>query len=430
MARVLGWLAVAAGSVACYTPPSAAPPTLAEVAIWTERPKLPEAGAAGWQLDVEGAIAYARAHGPVAGERRDAEAIATARIDAAGQLTNPELRLGRTFDGELGAVDRTFVGIRFHPDMPWERSGNVAAARADADSVRARSRVVERELATRIRRLYATLAFGEATREALVREIAKLTERQRLLAGQLARAAATQFDVVIADEDLLDLERARGTLELALVRARNELAERLGIPPGQHWQPVWDLAQLRRVETSFDRDALAARALANHPELAELAHRVRGADARAYRERTKRAPWIEGLQIERSVRRSTEWAAFVQISLPVFSLNGGAIAAADADAHAITAERRRASVRVVEAVDAAIAYARSTGARVKELAERMAVMDKAVGELTAQASASAVDPVKLLLIEERHGRAQRDVLAAALEHRLALIALAAVVGDR
>lgn len=417
------------GLTACYKPPSITPPTLAEVRQWS-RPKLPDPKPpASWQLDVDAAIAYAKTHSPVANERDDVEDVADARIDAAGQLTNPELRIGRTFDAELGAVDRTVVGVRFHPDMPWERSSKIAAARADAKAVHARTTVIEHELVARIRRGYATLAFREAIHDALTQEITHLADRNRLLAGQLARATATQFDVLLADEDLLDLERTSSAVEVELSQTRNELAEQLGIPASQTWQPVWDLAKLQVIESTFDRDALVARALASQSELVELGHRAQGADARAYRERTKRIPWFDGLQIERSVRRTAEWGAFIQITLPVFSQNGGAIEVADAEVRATARARQRIAVRTVQRVDAAIAHARATGLRAKKMAERMALIDKAVTELMTQAATAPIDPMKLLLLDERHGRARRDALTAGLDHRLALIALAAVTGD-
>lgn len=421
---------VAIVAIGCYTPPSAVPLIPSEVIAHNRQPRLAAPEPASWDFDVDTAIAYARTHGGLARQRRDAEAVAAARIDAAGQLTNPELRLGRTFDSELGAVDRVFVALRIHPDMPWQRRSNVAAARADAAAARARSQVLERDAAAEIRRLYATLAFGEATRDVIDRQLSALTERQRLLVAQVTSGTATQLEAVIAGEDLFDLAHTRADLAIELTRARGELAGRIGIPSDQPWRPLWDLAKLRAIETTFDQAALAARALATRSELDELAHRAASADARAYRERTKRIPWIEGVQIERSVRRTAEWGVFVQLSLPLLSWNGGAIAAADAETRAAIGERDVAAANTLRAVAAAIALAQATGARARELAERIPPLDKAVNELTAHANANpaAVDPVKLLLLHDRHGRAERAVLAAALEHRLALIALAALTG--
>ncbi len=411
----------------CYAPPSAAPLTAADLArLAAEHPARP--GTPSWDLDVEAAIAYARSHGASALAHHDLESVAVAQIDAAGQLTNPELRIGRTFDSELGAVDRVFVGLRLHPDAPWARSANVAAARADADAERSRSRSADREVATQIRRLYATLAFGDATRAVITKQLDVLADRQKLLAAQVQRGAATQLDAVLADEDLVDLELQRANLEVALTRAQSELTALLGVPAGQTWKPTWDLAKLGAVETQFDQASLRARALEHRPELVELGHEIQGADARAYRERTRRIPWIDMLQIERSARRTAEWAISVQISLPVLSLNGGAIAAADATIHRARAERERLGAQTLLEVDAAVELARTTGARATALAQRLPPLDKAVTELARSSATSAIDPVKLLLVQERHGRTERAVLAAALDHRLALIALGDLIG--
>ncbi len=419
---------------ACYSPPSAAPLTPGEVTSWSASaaaPRPPARDASGsWELDVDAAIAYALQHGPTATERRDAESIASAEIDAAGQLTNPELRVGRTFEDTLGTTDRVVVALRLHPDMPWARSAKVAAARADLAAERARSTGVQREVAAEVRRRYAALAFGEATREVITKQLAVLSERQRVLAAQVARGTATQLEALLSDEDAIDLEATRSTIEVEIARARASLATILGIPSGQAWKPVWDLAKLRAVEPPFDRSALRARALAARPELAEAVHRVQAADARAYRERARRLPWFENVQVERSVKDAVDWSISAAITVPLFSLNGGEIEVADATLKSATDARRRLAQKTLEEVDAAITVAEATGKRAKELAERAGPLAEAMAALTSQASSANVsDPVKLLLLEERHVRAERKVLEAALDHRLAVIALLALTED-
>lgn len=415
----------------CYTPPSAAPLTAAEVASWSAghvAPRAPGDAPASWDLDVDAGIAYALRNGPIVSERRDLEAVAEAEIGAAGQLTNPELRIGRTsLDSLAGSTDRVSVGLRIRPDMPWARSAKVAAARAELGAERARTGVAQRDSAAQIRRLYASLAFGEATRDVIGKQLVVLAERQRVLAAQVARATATQLEALLADEDLLDLETTQNTLDVELTRTRSELAELIGIPHGQVWKPVWDLAKLRVVETSFDRSALTARALAARPELAEAAHVVQAADALAYRERARRMPWFEYFQVERSVRSTVDWAVSLGISIPILSLNGGEIEAADARSHGAITARRRLATATLQELDAAIALAETTGKRSRELTARVEPLDQAMTQLVAQ-SAGVADPVKLLLLEERHVRAERKVLEAAYEHRLALIALEALTG--
>ena len=425
--------AILVALTACYTPPSAAPFTPAEVASWSAGPTAPRASNAqvSWDLDVEAAVAYAMRNGPTARARRTEEAIAEAEIGAAGQLTNPELRVGRSTESSVvGATDRVVIALRLHPDMPWARDAKVAAARADLAAEHARSGSAQREVAAEIRRLYAALAFGEATRDVITKQLGVLAERQRVLAAQVARGTATQLEAILSDEDALDLEATRGTLEVELARSRSALSTLIGAPHGQTWKPVWDLEALRAVTTTFDRSALRARALAARPELAEAAHRVQAADARAYRERARRVPWFENVQVERSVKDSVDWAISLAITVPLFSLNGGEIDAADARTRSATEARRQLALQTLQDVDTAIAIAETTGKRAKELADRVGPLDQALSAVMTQTSSAGIaDPVKMLLLEERHVRAERKVLEAALDHRLAVIALLSLTED-
>ncbi len=427
-------VALVASIPGCYTP-SAAPlnPSIVpgRSAAMTSDPTA-AADPASWDLevDVDAAIAYALRHGPTTAERADVEAIAEAQIGAARQLTNPELRLGRTFESTIaGRTDEVSLGLRIHPDMPWARSAKIAEAQADHAAEQAHTAVARRDLAVEIRRLYAALAFGEATRDMFVRQLAVITERKRTLTAQLERGTTTKLEAVLADEDLFDLQSARDRIEVELVRTRGELARLLGVPAGQRWHPVWDLARLATITTTFDRRALTASALVARPELAEALHREEAAGARAYRERTSRVPWLDALQVERSVEHEVEWAVSVNITLPLLSQNGGAIAAADARKHGAIAARQRLAAATVQQIEVAIELAASTGQHARALAQRLAPLDQAIAELVAQENTAAVaDPIKLLLLEERHVRVQRAVLDAAYEHRLAMIALDALTG--
>ncbi len=428
--------AILVALTACYSPPSAAPLTPAEVASWSAGTTVPGTGTgaapASWDLDVEAAVAYARRNGPTATARRNDEAIAAAEIGAAGQLTNPEVRVGRsiTDSSVLNASDRVVVGLRLHPDMPWARDAKIAAARADLAAEHARTGSTQRVVAAEIRRLYAALAFGEATREVITKQLAVLVQRQQVLAAQVARGTATQLEAILSEEDSIDLEATRGTLEVELARSRSALSTLIGVPHGQTWKPVWDLAKLRAVETTFDRSALRTRALAARPELAEAAHRVQAADARAYRERARRMPWFSYVQAERSVKDTVEWAISLAVTVPVFSLNGGEIEAADARTKSATDARKQLALQTILDVDAAIALAETTGKRAKDLADRVGPLDLALSTVMTQTSSAGIaDPVKLLLLEERHVRAERKVLEAALDHRLAIIELLALTED-
>ena len=388
------------------------------------------AAPASWDMDESAAIAFALAHSPMAADRRDQEAVAEARIGAAKQLTNPELHLGQTTEEDLlvGEQTRFVVAFRVFPDNPWLVDARIAQARAGHDAERAVTTTAVRALAAQISQLYAQLAFGEATRAILVQERAVLDERRRVLAEQLVHSTAIRLEVILAEQDAMANQTTISAIDLASERQRAQLARLIGIPPGQIWKPVLDLAAEQRVRTGLDRAALEARAL-TRPELAELAARARAADASAYQEKTKRLPWIDSLQVERSVRDNTEWAASASITLPLFSLNAGRIAAAEAERHHHAARRERLATDTIRQVDDAVALVEATGKRAHELAALIGPTSAELATLFAAEKAAAVsDPVKLLLLEERNVRAQRATLDAAYDHRLAVIALEALVG--
>lgn len=384
-----------------------------------------------WQFDERAAIAYALGHSPAIAERRDQEAIARARIAAAHQLTNPELHLGRSSEqGLLGDESSRFVvALRVFPDMPWALDARIATARASYAAERAVTTTATRALAAQIAQGYAQLAFGQATADLLARSRDVLAERRRVLAAQLERNAATRLELVLAEQDAAEIDATISAIELAATRQRAELARLIGVPPGQPWTAVYQLDAERAIHTELDRAALEARALAR-PELDELAARSEAAEATGREARSHRLPWLESVQVERSVRDGVEWAASATISLPLFSFNSGKVATADAERHHYADQRSRLALDTLRQVDDAVALVEATGRRARALADQAAPAGAELAALFAAAKAAATtDPVKLLLLEERHVRAERAVLDAACDHRMAMIALDAITGS-
>lgn len=412
----------------CFHPTPLEP--LAATAI--ERDHEPAADVApppGWRFDEPTALAYALAHGGAAVDRRDQEAVAEARIAAARNLTDPEIHIGRSSEqGLLGDESTRFViALRVFPDMPWALDARVARARADYEAERAITTTARRALAAQLAQGYAQLAFAHATRELLDKAGGVLAERRRVLAAQLAHNTTTQLELVLAEQDAGEVAAALSAIELAETRERATLAQLIGIPAGQDWTPVWEIERQRAIHVGLARETLSAAALRG-PALAALTARANAADAAAYEAHTARMPWIKSLQVERSVRDTVEWAASATISLPLFSWN--AAAAADAERSRAGHLRRQYAVDTARQVEDAIALVEATGRRARTLAEQLGPAGVQIDALlAAEKSAAIADPVKLLLLEERHVRAERAMLDAACEHRMAVIALEALTGE-
>ncbi|MFT3697611.1 MAG: TolC family protein [Kofleriaceae bacterium] len=411
----------------CFHPTHASLAPIRDEAVANEkRPANPES----WNLDRAAAIQYALAHGPDLADRRDQEAVAEAKIGAAKQLTNPQLHLGQTTEEDLlvGEQTRFVVAFRVFPDMPWALDARIAQARAGYEAERAVTTSAKLALIAQIEQLYAQLAFGQATHDILAKEATVLGERRRVLNAQLAHNTATRLEVMLADQDFADITTTITSIELATTRQTTHLSQLLGIPPGQTWKPVIDLADEQKIHTGYVKGDLEAKAFAR-PELAKLQAQADAADASAYQEKTKRIPWLDNIQVERSVRDNVEWAASASITLPLFSLNSGRIAAAEAQRTQYANERRRLAIDTVRAVDDAVNLVEVTGKRAKDLADQLAPATSELDQLfAAEKTAAIADPVKLLLLEERYVRAQRAMLDAGFDHRMAVIALEALVG--
>ncbi|MCE9580313.1 MAG: TolC family protein, partial [Deltaproteobacteria bacterium] len=117
------------------------------------------------------------------------------------------------------------------------------------------------------------------------------------------------------------------------------------------------------------------------------------------------------------------------VTVPIFSLNGGAIAVAEAERRHQRELRERLAIATAREVTAAVAQVEATGARAQELRLALAPLDQEIDALLAEPqTAVATDPVKLLLLDERRVIAHRALIDASYAHRAAQIALEALIG--
>lgn len=378
-----------------------------------------------WDLDEATAVAYALAHSPVLAERVDLERVADANIGAAKTLEDPELRIGRTAEDELlGTSSKLGVALRVKPPAPWTLDARISRARAERDAERSVSRAAARTLTAEIQELYADLAFADASQTMLKQQLAIRRERARVLAER----AATQVETLLAAHDLADLETSISEIDHEQLRARSKLTALLGVPDAQTWKPVIDRGRFETIKLGLVAGPLADRAVAADPTLAELASRVDAAGAEVYEEKAKRLPSLAWVQIERaSEDDSASWSIGAALTLPLSNVVGGKLAVARAEQARYRRARERAATSIVQRVRDGVALVEETGVHARDLIARFAPLDAQLEALIAQERAG--DPVKLLLLEERHLKSRRDLLAAAYAHRRALIELERIVGS-
>lgn len=308
------------------------------------------AGAAELGEDVQGLLEHARAQNPeLALARAEAEA-ATQRVQPAGALPDPVLRVElmnvnnygnnagfNLLPSKVGETQYTIMQT-----IPWSGKRDLRrdVASADAHAAQARTAAAWNELAARIKTAYARyfLAVGS---ERLTRENLDLMKRvEQVAQARYAGGLTVQQDAIRAQleqtamrAELLALEsekrQQRSLLNALLARAQDA--------------PLREPKSLRPLPAAgaLDAGVLVQRASLNNPQL--LAEEARVASAQKSRDLTYRNRYPDvsvGLQPTQMGSRITSWGVMLEMNIP---LQQGTRRSQEAEAEAmLTAARSRA----------------------------------------------------------------------------------------
>lgn len=397
----------------------------------TEATTEDQAGSAGGGLTADETFALAVARSPEVTTLAATTETAIAEIQAARQLDNPQLRFtGFNVDDAISSQPALNIGLRVPIPRPGTLRAQATAAEVAADGQRGLTDGAARLLRQRIDLLFAELTVLTADLEHAARAGELQVERRELLTARAEQAVATRVDVAMAE-----VERARTSQDLALVRDRvaeveEELARLAGIHGPVRFQP--DPEHLRVLRTDLDRDALVEQALASRPELRTAHALVVEAEAEAHVAKAEAWPWFDWAQIQYRAAPGNPPSAFglaVALTLPLLSWNRGEIKASKALVRQRRAEQRSQVVLVADEVDAAASKVERTAVRVLDLErELLPAVDAAGREAQAALADGVLDPIVVNQIEAEAVAVRRVHLAALLEHRQAVVTLEAVVG--
>lgn len=354
-----------------------------------------DAGAASAPLSEAGAVALALLRNPELRALRQERGVAEGQVIAAGALANPELRLELTHL-QSGANLGWGIGLAWQPPQPVMRSARRAAADAHREEVERAIAAREWEVAADVRGAFAVLAGAEAAVQLSGAAVAVRTRLAEAVNTRLGRGAATRLDADLIALALGDAERARGEADLARQQAARGLARLLGVSPDQ----------ALRIETVGAVDpasvgafvpatclALQQRAVETRAGVGASIARYRASDEMARFEHARRWPWFRFSAIPRLRRNEffgneSDYVLGIELTLPVFDWNTGAIRAAEA-------ARDRAAAELVWRVD---------GVR-REVAD-------ACADLEARASLLRLERERIAPVLEQHDRLLGQALQA------------------
>ena len=305
---------------------------------------------------------------PLLTAARDRVSAAAGAARQAGRLPNP-------------AADVRVENWDFHADHPtprWDnvdffatltqplelgpkRSARAAEAAAAQDAAGSEAQRIRHEVALEAVRTYLGALRARALVEALERNRESLSEIVAILDRRVAEGWS-------AEGDLLRFRAELARAEEALLRVRLERDRELRLLAALLVEPA-PVEAARLVRPSLpeipdgEADALAGSALGRRPEVARARARVAQAREAARLERARRIPTVAlTAGYKRSFGLDTGVAGLV-IPLPLFDLNAGNVARAEAEEKAAEAELASLESRLLAGGATQIVAARELRAR-------------------------------------------------------------------
>lgn len=289
-------------------------------------------------------------------------AAVRARVDVArgGLLTaraipNPEIELqggrqGSRADGtQSGGTGQ--LGMLLPIDRPALREARREVAVTGIDAARADASVAERDLVAEVKlRYYEVLRLQAAAR--LAEEDLSIAEQIRTrVQVRVGTGEAPRFELIRADTERLNAQRALAAAVARIDVARSELRRRVGP------QLPADFALAGNIGddpgTPPPLESLRAEMLARHPELAAARAAVRNAESRIALELQRRQP---AFGVRATMERTPELLDArlgLVVQVPVFDRREGPIAEASAEAERSRLLLADSELRLTQALDAA-----------------------------------------------------------------------------
>ena len=399
------------------------------------------ASAAELGADVQGLLDHARVQNPeLALMRAEADAAAQ-RVEPAGALPDPLLRIElmnvnnygndagfNLLPNKVGETQYTLMQM-----LPWPGKLQLRreVAQADVHQAKARTEVAWSELAMRIKAAYARYYLAAGT-ERLTREVLDLMKRvEQIAQARYAGGLVVQQDAIRAQLEQTTMRAELIMLDSEKRQQRARLNTLLAREPGA---PLAEPQALRPLPPpgALDPGTLAQRFRGNNPQL--MAEDARLASAEKSRELTRRNRYPDfsvGLQPTQMGSRITSWGVMFEMNIP---LQQSTRRAQEAEAEAMVTAARARSQNLANQL-------------VGELGETIAMLDAArqsealasnqtlpQSELSLRSAIAAyengrLDFTALLEAQRQIRKARQEQLKAQAEAQVRLAEIERIIGE-
>lgn len=367
----------------------------------------------------------------VAGEALRAEAMRQA-IPRARALDDPQFTLMAEDVPKTLTGGMPMLRLQANQTLPWPGKRGLMARVSERESrvAAARERTVLLDALTQAKRIYYGLLINTEARRVNREQRAIADTLAEVVTGRLASGMAMHHDVLkmrteasMLDDELAILEAERREMGAMLNALRDLSAQEAVGEPLEMWSP----------EVPLDGGALVSRALAQRPEVQEMAAMEESRRAMAEVARREYYPdlMLGGFYDARRGGEDTI-GGMVTISVPLWASRKQRVDVAVADLRARAAERDRSAVEATVRAEVEQALARLS--RVKRRAEILEteLLDRAQQTFDAALAAFPAGRTNVLeILDALRVVSQRRLsrMALRVERELALADLARAVGE-
>ena len=214
-----------------------------------------------------------------------------AQITSAGAYPNPEVEFlaGRTQARVPGVATggAQSLSLTQRIDNPWQRDARIGAATSGLEARQAEGRSLEVDLLARLDQRFFDLLRRQAEQRAAREDLSLAEQIRARVAVRVQTGEAPRYELIKADTELLNAQKASESAILRVAQARAALRGLVGPSLPAEFEVDGSLASSPVVPSL---EALRSEVLARNPELARAAAEVRRAERQLELERLRRHP--------------------------------------------------------------------------------------------------------------------------------------------
>lgn len=380
-----------------------------------------------WGLNTLTLVAFY--YQPTFAEARQQWAGAQAAITTAGARPNPSISVTPSYDSQIPDTPTPWiVPVTF--DIPIETAGKrgkrIAQARHLSEAARWDFIAAAWQARSHVRAALLTLYAAQENEVLLARQVSAQSNTVRLLKGQLAGGAVSDYEVTQARVTLETTQLSEQDAVGQVNQARVQLAGTLGLPLKSLDGVEFSFTALKQFPRDLTQPEVRRAALFNRADVRSALADYAASQAALQLEIANQYPDIHlgpGYAYNSGNSGDNEWQLGLTVTLPLLDQNEGPIAEAKAKRATAAAHFLSVQAAAVSEIDGALA---GYNAALKESQTAKSLLQdlrKQLDSVRAQARVGEVDSLALADAETAYCTGAQNELQALVKAQQALGAL-------